>query len=258
MKKITGVIIGAVIVVAVIMGVLSYQKNQKPDNAGTLYIGITDATNEITDVSEVNLSVNKVEVYSSTKGWVTAGSSSKSYKLFALNASGKTELYAKTDVEAGTYDKVRVTLGDAVVTSKTKGDVKATLPSSYVVIDSAVKVKEGESTHVKLDVIADESLHLTVDGAYVFAPVVKTESKSNTTVTVGSDNVITTSGGTVDSSTSVGVDIDGTSKANFELITDTSLKVDSSAGSAVKFLMSGKTYEKSEALDKSIDINLKD
>jgi hypothetical protein len=251
MKTATGVIIGAVIVVIVILGVLSYQKNQKPDNAGSLYIGVTDATATMDDVTDVSLSVKKVEVYSTAKGWMTVSSNDKLYKLFALNASGKTELYAKTDVSAGTYDKVRVTLGDAVVSTKSKGDVKATLPSSYVVIDTSVKVKEGKNTHLKLDVLADKSLHATVDGGFVFAPVVKSESRSDADVTVDSSNVVSVSGGTVDASANVGVDIDGTSKADFELLTDTSLQVQSSVGGSVKFLMSGKTYEKNDASSES-------
>jgi hypothetical protein len=247
MKTVTGVIIGAVLVVLITMGVLSYQKNnQKEDDSGTLFIGITDATADISDVNDIDLSVKKVEVHTSARGWITASSNMKSYKLLSLNESGKTELYAETNISAGTYDKVRITLGDAVVKTKSKGDIKATLPSSYIVMDTGVIVKENASTSVKLDVLADQSLHMTAEGGYVFAPVVKAESRSNATVSVGSDNAVSVSGGTLDGSTSVGVDLSGMSKSNFRLETDNSLKVESSVAGKMKFILGGKTYEETD------------
>lgn len=261
----TGVIIGVIIVIGVIAGFLQYQRSQKPDNAGSLYIGITDATADISDVNEVNMSVNKVELYSATKGWVNVASNSKSYKLLSLNESGKTELYAKADVSAGTYDKVRVTLGDVVVNTKSKGDVKAVLPSSKVVVGGKVVVKKGANTNVKLDVLADQSLHTTLAGEYVFASVIKAESRSNADVALDKDNSVKATGGEIDSSVSVGVDLSGNSREDFKLKTGSSLKIESSDEGKPRFYLGGEMYEekdtdiddKSQRDDSSIKTDIK-
>ena len=256
MKMTTGVIIGAVVVAGIIIGVLEYQKNQKPNNAGNLYIGITDLTANIAFVDDVDFSIKKVEVYSATGGWVEVASEEKSYKLLALNASGNTELYAKAYVEEGTYNKVRMTLGDVIVKTKSNGDVKASVPSSQVTIDTKVVVKEKMNTSVELDILADKSLHSTLNGDYVFATVVKAESISNTNVSVGEDNVVVVSGGEVDSSTTVGVDLRGVSKTDFILKTGSSLQIDSSDTSKVKFILGGELYEEAEVSDDS-SLNIK-
>ena len=141
MNSLIGVIVGAVIVVIGVFGFLNYQNSKvESKNSGSLYIGVTDATTDIANVSEVELTINKVEAFSEAKGWVTVSTESKTYELLKLNASGKTELYAKANIETGTYDKVRVTLGDVVIKTKANGNIKASLPSKYITIKSKVKV----------------------------------------------------------------------------------------------------------------------
>lgn len=252
-KNLTGIIVGAVIVITIVGGIFWYQ-NQKAlqnrdNNGGSLYIGITDATADINNVSEVNMEVRKIEVHSATSGWTTVSSDSKSYNLLTLKAEGKTELYAKKKVVAGTYDRVRVTLGDTVVKTKTVGDIKAYSPSNQVVMNMTVNVKSEGNTHLKIDFLADKSLHTTSDGKYVFSPVVKAESHSGAEVLVDSDsNAIESAGGSVDSQVEVGVDIDGTTRSNFILTTSSDLKVDSSAIGSVKFILGGKTYTESDVV----------
>ncbi|MES2224098.1 MAG: DUF4382 domain-containing protein [Patescibacteria group bacterium] len=248
-----GVIIGAVIVILAIGGVFWYQNERamQDDKGGSLYVGITDATADISNVNEVNMEVKKVEVHSATQGWVTASSDSKSYNLLTLNSEGKTELYAKAKVVAGTYDRVRVTLGDTVVKTKTNGDVKAYSPSNQVVMNMAVNVQKEGNTNLRLDFLADKSLHSTSDNKYVFAPVVNAESHSGAEVAVGDSNEVESTGGMKDSSVSVGVDIDGTSRSNFSLTTGTDLKVDGSLLGSVKFMLGGKTYSENSSAQES-------
>jgi len=249
MKGITGVIIGAVIVVGAVLGTLWYQQSQNTEgeHKGTLYVGITDAAAGISEVNDIELTVKKVEIYNATEGWVSVSSSDKAYKLLTLDATNKTELYAKADVAAGMYDRVRVTLGDVIVKTKSKGDVKATTPSPYVVADMMIKVNERANTFVKLDVLADQSLHVTSSGNYVFAAVVASEAKSDAQVVVAGDNSMIVSGGTVNGSVTVGVDLSGVSRAGFRLVTDNTLNVESSLTGAVKFILGGKEYTESSS-----------
>lgn len=248
MKKNTGIIVGAIALVVILVGLFAYNNGKKPANAGVLYIGITDATADISDVSDIDLSVKKVEVKSSTGAWVKVASDEKVYKLLSLNASGKTELYAKAYVSAGTYDQIRVSLGDVVVKTKSKGDVKANLPSKQIFIDSNIVVKEKSNTSVKLDILADQSLHTTGKGEYVFASVVKAEARSEADVKVSSDDVVS-SGGKVDQDATFGVDLTGKARKDFILKTGKSLEVESSSDGKVKFLLGGEVYEDSNDSD---------
>jgi len=264
MKSLTGVIVGVILVVVVILGVLKYQENNESKNSGGLFIGITDASADISNVNDIDMSVRKVEVHSTTKGWVDVASNSKNYQLLSLKASGKTEFYGKTNVESGSYDKVRVTLGDTVVKTKSKGNIKAILPSNQVVMNVNTKVRNDQDSHIELDFLADKSLHSTTDGQYVFAPVIKTETRSNAKIEVKSDNEVVVSGGDVDSRVQVGVDLDGSSKSNFELNTNSNFKIESSVNGALKFMLGGKAYSsdntevrESESSDASLKNDIK-
>ncbi len=254
-----GVIVGAVIVVLVIVGVLSYQKNDQTtqsNTSGSLYVGVTDASADISNVSDIDMSVKKVEIHSATKGWVTVSSSEKTYALLTLKASGNTQLYAKNDnVGAGTYDKIRVTLGDTVVHTKTKGDIEAVKPTSEIVMSTSINVRNNEDANLKLDFLADKSLHATSDGKYVFAPVIQSEARSNADISVMSDDHMNVLGGTVDSTTKVGVDLTGASRRDFELSTDTGLKINSNMGGEIKFTLGGKSYSSDDKDEREDEVN---
>jgi hypothetical protein len=195
------------------------------------------------------MSVKKVEIKSKDSPWVMVSSDEKVYQLLSLDASGKTELYAKAYVSAGTYDKIRVTLGDVVVKTKSKGEIKANLPSSQLVIDSNIVVKEKANTSVKLDVLADQSLHTTNKGEYVFASVVKAEARSEADVTVSGDSDITSSGGKVDQDATFGVDLTGKVKKNFILKTGKSLELENGDDGKIRFILGGEVYEDSNKSD---------
>lgn len=245
--------------IVLVVGGLWWSQNynaELSENEGMLYVGVTDATADIANVNEINMEVKKVEIYSSAEGWSTISANSKKYDLLALKANAKTELYASQEIEAGAYERVRVTLGDTVVKTKTEGDVDAFMPARQIVLNMDINVVAGKDTHVELDFLADQSLHATADGKFVFVPVVNAQAESNSTVTVGSGNAVVATGGTMDSAVSVGMDIDGSSKNNFSLVTGSDFSVDSSTGSEIKFIIGGKTYTESKIVpEASLDFN---
>jgi hypothetical protein len=250
MKSLNGVILGVLLVVIIIWGVVAYNKNQNNDEGG-LTVGITDATADINNVSDIEMAVKKVEVHSATEGWVTISSDSKNYKLLELHSNGQTKLYAKNrDLQAGTYDKVRVTLGDTTIKTKTTGDVKAVLPSNVLVMNSTINVTDDQNSYITLDFLADKSLHLTSDSRYVFVPVVRSESRSNADVTVGSDDNVIVSGGTVDGNSTVGMDLDGSSRGNFQLQTGSDFKIVSENNGIINFSFGGKNYSSNASMNR--------
>src|SRR3989344_171892 len=61
-------------------------------------------------------------------------------------------------------------------------------------------------TDVATDMSTISELNMKGSGEYVFAPVVKTESRSNADVTVGTNSVVTIGGGKVDDENTSGMD----------------------------------------------------
>lgn len=254
-KNLGGVIVGVLIIVLLVGGILWYQnsgtdtvESQSSATTGKVYVGITDATADINNVNEINMEVKKAEIYSSARGWVTISGDSKKYDLLKLKAEGRTEFYGSADVDAGAYDRVRLTLGNTVVKTKSNGDVVAYLPGKQVVMNMDVMVEAGQDTSVELDVLADKSLHTTSDNKFVFAPVVRAQSQSGADVSISNQNAITYAGGTMDSTANVGVNIDGTSRSDFTLTTANDLKVDASNTGSIKFMLGGKTYTENKEL----------
>ena len=155
-------------------------------------------------------------------------------------------------------------MGNSVVHTKTKGDVKAVIPGSQVVINTRLKINNGADSHFKIDFMADKSLHATSDGKFVFAPVVQVESRSNAQINVGSDDMVQVSGGTVDTNTTIGVDLSGSSRVNYQLQTDSSLKINSETNSQTTFILQGKNFTADTSIDQenqldkngSVDANL--
>lgn len=201
---------------------------------GAIVIGITDATGAIQNVSEVSMGISKVEIYSATQGWIALPANANSYDLLALKAKKETRVFAAAPVTPDTYTKARVTLGDIAVSTKAGAKKKAAAITSTIDLDAAVKVNANEVTAVTLDFLADKSLHVTAKGDYVFAPVLHVTATSNAIGGVDAQGLVTVTGGNKDFDATMGSDIDGSVKANFEL--DQSAKLDVDATGAVSII----------------------
>ena len=256
MKNTTGVILGVILVIAVIWGIMYYSgdktnenTDQETNQVGSLYVGIKDATLDMNSISEIDMEIKKVEVYDEAKGWITIGDDSKTYGLLALKASGKAKLYGWKDINAGTYSKVRVTLGDTSVKTKAGSTVKVVIPSSQIVSNSSIVVNGDERSIITIDFLADKSLHIASGNKYIFTPVINSEARSNAQISVASDDMVTISGGNLDSSNTVGVDLQGSSRPNFELKTssDSKIEIKSASGNMITIIFDGKTYTSNTA-----------
>jgi len=233
MNKIVTII--AVLVIIVLAGVLLYNAgdNQNSDSdgdsaRGTVYFSVTDAAANMENVTEVTMTTDSVQLRNESGSWIDATSDQKAFNLLQLNASGNTQLWAATQVEAGMYDQVRMNIDSVTVTTAGGEETRATMPSESVTIDGTVNVNGNATTSTEFDVIADESLHTATNGSYVFAPVVEMESRSSATVSVNDRNMITVTGGNIDADVRTGVDLSGNSKADFSLDGSEQIEVDAS------------------------------
>jgi len=191
--------------------------NTLPTVKGRAVFSVTDVAANIENVNEVALTVNKVEAQSAARGWVTVSDTTRKYNLLALKASGNLEVLADANLETGKYNQVRLHVSEVAVIEKNGTTKKAKLPSGELKIVSGFTVEANKSASVVFDFLVDKSLHVTGKGEYIFAPVVKVESKSNAQVAVESNGKVSIVGGNAEADTTVGMDVNGSVKANFAL-----------------------------------------
>ncbi len=193
---------------------------------GEVIFEVTDKAIDMKSISEVELTMSRMELYSSVKGWVTVSEKPKTYKLLQLNSSSQLAFAAKTNIDAGTYTNIRLLIDKVVVKTKSGTMATAKLPSNAFTVSVNTLVNADETSSVKLDFLADKSLHTAVSGEYVFAPVVGIEERTNTTATTDAQGMVTISGGSVTSNTMFGMDLDGTMKLNFQLDANAVIKLE--------------------------------
>ena len=203
-----------------------YTNNGNRETAkGTVYVSIKDAAVNMQNVTKVEMAVDKIYLHSQGGGWVTLSQDSQTFSLLELKEGNKAALAAKTESAAGTYDQIWLHVASVKVTEN--GRVKeAVLPSGDIIMGAYVKVIANADSSAMVDIIADESLHKTAKGEFIFAPVIAFESRSNAAVAVGTDNMVIISGGTVDATATAGMDITGEVKNNFKLDLAADLEVD--------------------------------
>lgn len=228
MKKIIWLIIIIIIIIAAVAifgdnkgGSSSaqgtYSNEDIASGKGRVIVGITDAAADMGSVTNIEVTVESVEVQSSAEGWVEVSDNAQTYDLLALKAENKTELFADAELDAGTYNQIRLNVSDVTVTTDDGEEAEAKLPSGTIKINGTVNVEEQSNTAVTADFLADQSLHVTGNGKFIFAPVVNVKSQSGANVTVDTDNGLSVQGGRVDANITVGMDARGAVKANAKI-----------------------------------------
>lgn len=188
-----------------------------PQNQGKLMVGITDAGADIAGVTSIVLTIDKMEIHHQNAGWVmVADKPSSTYDLLELKKSGSTALLAQTNVTAGIYDQTRLIVSKIIVT-KNGVATEAKLPSNSITITGILMIETGKTSTMVFDIIADDSLHTTTNGTFIFAPVIKFETKSGTDAVVDSANQITMTAGHTDTILNTGMTVDGEMKNDFML-----------------------------------------
>lgn len=235
MNKTIGVVLAIVVIIG---GIYLFTRNSNKDESasgapkqnedtsvqGQVIFSVTDAAANMGAISEINIAVSKVEVHNSTVGWMTVSSTPRTYSLLALNASKESKILADIKTRVGNYDQVRVRVDSATVKTKAGATKTAQMPSHEIAINTRLVVKEGSTSSVHFDFLADKSIYTDTDGEYVFAPTVKTETKSDAEVSIDSKGTVSIIGGTVEDSSTVGMDVDGSIKLNFQI--DKTKKID--------------------------------
>ena len=200
-----------------------------PAAQGRTVFTVTDAATALTGVTAVNVTVDKLEAHDAANGWVTVSTTAKTYDLLQLKQTASAALLADANLAAGTYDQIRLHISKVEVTANGKTQT-VVLPSNSLKIVGNLTVKAGQTSTASLDFMVDKSLHMTGDGKFILAPVVRLLVKNAVGIKIGSDDKVEVSGGSTESDQTEGMDENGDMKANFEL--DKNLELD--AQGAVK------------------------
>lgn len=189
---------------------------------GRAVFSITDAAANLENISAVRLSVNNLQVQASGGAWTTINLANKEFDLLALKESNSAALLADANLEAGTYNQLRLNISKVIVVQNGV-ESEAKLPSQELKIVGRLTVEAGKTSTAALDFLVDKSLHITGKGEFILAPVVKLETAHNAEVEIQSDTVVVKSGGKADANITVGMDLSGQARANFILDAKTKL-----------------------------------
>ncbi len=194
---------------------------------GKITMAVSDAAANMGSVSSVQMTVNSVEVHSNGGAWTTLSSDTKTFDLMQLNANGTAQLLAQADLAAGTYDQIRMDVSKVVVVDA-GGQHDAKLPSNTLTLKGTFDVAANAASTANFDVQGDESLHMTGNGTYVFAPVIQLETRANATVQVASNNAVTITGGVVKTGSTEGMNVEGTTDVGLRISPDAILSIGAS------------------------------
>lgn len=236
MSKTIGIIIAIVVIVGGLYLLMSRAPTTTDINSNTsdtsgaqgrVVFSVTDAAVNMNTISEIDITVRSVAIQSGTDGWVTVSTTPRTFSLLELNAENKSELLADVNTDVGTYNQVRLMIDSVKVTTKAGVTKEAKLPSGELGINTVVLVNANTTASVNFDFLANKSLHMTSSGDYIFAPVVKIETKSDADVNIDADSKVVIAGGLVNDTSTVGMDIDGSVKLNFEINANQKLNIGS-------------------------------
>jgi len=167
-----------------------------------------DAAADMGSVTSVRTTIDTIQVHSQAQGWVTVSNTPRTIDLMQLRANGDAELLADARLAAGTYDQMDLHISQVIVTDA-RGSSEAKMPSNSIKIKGNLVVQSNATSSATIDFLADESLHMSAEGKYVMAPVIKAETRSDADVQVTSSNKVLVSGGNVVTDVKVGMDING-------------------------------------------------
>jgi len=189
MKHLRLLITGIVLSLTIITGCDQNENLQLDEGKGRIYIHLTDAPFPIDLVSNAYVTIDKIEIRKQTAN-VEAGEDSfilisdKKLKVDLLElTNGITEQIATADLDAGSYNEIRLRVLDATLILNDGQEYDLKIPSGYT---SGIKVKftpeisltEGQTSDVLLDFdvsksfVAKGNINGNIEG-FNFKPVVR-------------------------------------------------------------------------------------
>lgn len=218
-KIVLTVLIGALAVAGFFVFKSFQGENDSEDGLrvnGRVIFGITDAAASLQNVQSVVVEADELYVHSLAKGWTKVSGDARQFDLLSLKQSGEVKLFADAELDAGTYDQIKIAVNKVLV-AKANQEAEAKLIAKELIFPVKLVVDGDATSSAVIDFLLDNSLHSTVKGQLVFVPVTKVETRSQATASVESDNKVFISGGRIDTSVTLGMNESGEMEANFYL-----------------------------------------
>ena len=203
---------------------------------GNAVFAVTDAASSLENVESVIITVGELRVHSASRGWITVSENTKQFDLMKLKNSNVLALLSEAKLETGNYEQIRLMVTKTTVIEKTSGKTfDAKIPSGDLKLVGGLAIEEGKNSTVLFDFLLDKSLHVTGDGKYVFAPVIKLETKTEAEVKI-TDGLVEIKGGKIKTSTELGMNEEGEMKAGLSLDAKAALEI---VGGAIRVKAKG-------------------
>lgn len=201
---------------------------------GRVVVVITDDVVGLNTISELRLTVSEVRVLNAAGKWVSVSSSPKQYELLMLDQKALHAVFADSNLEVGSYKEIWITLGSASVV-KNGSAYPLKLPSRDIRVAAKLNIIRGKDAGVIIDIQGDTSLFQTEKGAYVFMPVVRFQTLSQTSTQIFSGIAYFT-GGSADTDVTVGMNENGIVKTGFSFNKNTRFDI---VGNAIRIIPPG-------------------
>lgn len=158
---------------------------EQTNREGRAVFILTDAAADMGAVTRVTVTIDSVSVLTEGGAWTKVNTKQQTYDLLALKASGTQVLLADYNLTPGVYRQMRLEVSRVIVTDAS-GDHTAKMPSGELKLVGKLVVNENSTSTARFDFIADESLHVTGNGTYIFAPVIQLETREKAHVEIKS------------------------------------------------------------------------
>ncbi len=150
--------------------------NANSNGKGTVTASMTDSPGTFTalNVQVIRIEAHKTSVSDSTSGWVTICDSTVNVNIMDLT-NGKTHLLGSNNIDAGTYDQIRMILGTNNTVTMGGMTYPITIPSGTqtgIKINTNMTINAGENFNLLLDFNAAQSVHMTGNGNFMLKPVI--------------------------------------------------------------------------------------
>lgn len=206
--KAIGVLVVLAIVVVVAAAFLGFNVLAPASPQGRFVATLTDAAVNLDGVSQINVTIDSIRAHSDTNAWVTLSSTQQTFDLLQLKREGNQVVIADLNIPSATYNQIELNISKVIVVDA-DGNHEAKLPSGKIRMNMDVNLAKGSTSTASLDVLADESLHITGNGLYILAPVIHLQTRDDANVDIDSEHHAIINGGRMRNDIKVGMNENG-------------------------------------------------
>lgn len=177
-----------VLVSLAVGALIGCKDNPASSGTGRMQVTMVDAPAAAYD--SIVITVKRVEVHSSTSAsadaWITLNSETKTYNLLSL-VNGVEAVLGEAELSAGTYQQMRLVLGDSCYVYGNGVKIALKVPSSEIKLNIDATIQADITYKLVLDFDATRSLVSNSSGL-ILKPVIKVLTVASTGVIEGSVN----------------------------------------------------------------------